>query len=159
MSKGLITSIVGQTQVPYVEPPVTGFITEWDTTGASELVTLPTINAAGYNATIDWGDGSPETEITTWNVGNSHTYDDAGTYQIEIKGDFPYFRFNNGFGQGVSRLKIKKVINWGEEDGFTGFLSMQQGFYGCTNLNELPATGSMLVSGLFSSINPLNRLK
>jgi len=151
MSKGLITSIVSQKQIPYIVPAVTGFITEWDTTASSELVTLPTVNAVGYNATIDWGDGSPETTITTWNVGNTHTYAVAGTYQIEIKGDLPYFRFQNA----GDRLKIKKIINWGDADGFSGFLSLSNAFWGCANLNELPVDGSIQVSPIFSSISTM----
>ncbi|MCP4456431.1 MAG: BspA family leucine-rich repeat surface protein, partial [Cytophagales bacterium] len=36
------------------------FITTWQTTTASESITIPTTGGSGYNYTVDWGDGNTE---------------------------------------------------------------------------------------------------
>ena len=67
------------------------FITEWQTTGAAETITIPT-TGGGYNYTVNWGDGTIESGKT----GNaSHEYAIAGTYDVSISGDFPRIYFNN----------------------------------------------------------------
>ncbi|MGK5740281.1 GH92 family glycosyl hydrolase [Micromonospora sp. URMC 103] len=64
------------------------------TSGVPVSVPLATVtggNAAGYEATIDWGDGSPVTEGTVtpssravWAVSGSHTYATPGFHQASV---------------------------------------------------------------------------
>jgi len=78
---------------------------------------------------IDWGDGEFDTGVTANNP--SHTYLEAGTYEIAVSG-----RANsaNFFGvDSVHRLKLKEVINLGTL-GLTGFR-----FQGCTNMTSFVA--------------------
>ena len=137
MSKLLIAGIINQKQTPYIPPPpivATGFTTEWQTTASNETITLPLFNYGTFNATVDWGDGTPESTITSYNDADRiHEYADAGTYRVEIKGECPGWAFNNG----GDRLKIKKVLNWGEASEFGGFQYLNTAFYGCTNLTSL----------------------
>lgn len=64
------------------------------TSGAAVSVPLATVTggtATGYQATVDWGDGSPVTTGTitlssraVYNVGGSHTYAQPGYYQAAV---------------------------------------------------------------------------
>jgi hypothetical protein len=75
------------------------FVTTWktDNPGASndDQITIPT-TGAGYNYSVDWGDGN----TTTSETGDAtHTYASAGTYIVKITGTFPRIYFNyNGYG-------------------------------------------------------------
>jgi len=124
-------------------PPIvaTGFTTEWQTTSSNETITLPLYNSGTFNATVDWGDGTPESTITSYTDANRiHEYAVAGTYRVDIKGECPGFVFQGG----GDRLKIKKVLHWGESSEFGGFSFLTSMFSGCGNLTELPS-GSMLI--------------
>ncbi len=122
------------------------FITEWNIPAGS--FTFPAGNAGTYNATIDWGDGSPLSTITAYNDANlTHTYSSTGTYQIKVNGDFPWFYINNN--ASINTL-ITKVIQWGD----VGFESLVNSFYGATNLSSIPAgpiTGATAVTSCSST--------
>ena len=143
------------------------FITQW-TVEAGDSITLPLNNYAHnkYDFTVDYGDGTEIKEVTSANDEDSiHTYENAGTYSITIKGNCPSFNFSN---KSVSKDKITKIVQWGntfKQDsglnfGFsicfqnctnlvdlipapskntfkstTGFTNM---FYGCSNITEVP---------------------
>jgi hypothetical protein len=48
---------------------------------------------AGYNFTVDWGDGVQQTSQTSNAL--TYTYATGGTYQVRILGAFPRFFCNN----------------------------------------------------------------
>ena len=97
------------------------FVITVETTTASESFTIPT-TGGGYSYDVDWGDGSTSIAQT----GNAtHTYADAGDYDIQITGTFPRINFNNT----GDRLKLVDVKNWG--DGT--WTSMNRAFYGCSS--------------------------
>jgi surface protein len=50
----------------------------------------------------------------------------AGNYQIEIEGDFPRIFFNNT----GDRLKLTAIETWGDIE----WISMENAFYGCSNM-------------------------
>jgi len=103
------------------------FVTTWTTTGVDETITIPCGDIGTYNATIDWGDASPDSTITTYNDADlAHTYAVADTYTVTITGTLPWVYFNNG----GDRLKIKSIEEWGD----VGILSGWRSFFGCTNL-------------------------
>ena len=85
------------------------------------------------NITVEWGDGSGSTTITTkTSVNRFHTYASAGTYQIVVSGYCPAFNVNNS----AYRLLYRSVDDWGQ-------INLQQiDFYGCTNLTTLPNDGA-----------------
>jgi len=100
------------------------FTSLWETTTASETITLPTPT----NYRVDWGDGTVTTNT------NSHEYLTANQYTIKISGEITDFKFNNG-GDKTKILEISK---------FGNFTLVNSGFYGCLNLditaNETPKT-------------------
>lgn len=119
------------------------------TTSANTQYELP-INVGSLpnpNITVDWGDGSSTTTITSkTSVSRFHTYASAGTYQIIVSGYCPAFNVNNS----SYRLLYKSVDDWGQVD------FSQIDFYGCTNLNSLPIDGSnnaILHEGLNTVVN------
>ncbi|UJH66977.1 BspA family leucine-rich repeat surface protein [Allomuricauda sp. SCSIO 65647] len=100
------------------------FITTWQTTTANESITIPTFSGETYDYTIDWGDGTVETNQTG---DAAHTYANPGTHTISISGTFPRIYFNNA----GDKDKIVTVAQWGD----IGWTSMQNAFMGCTNLD------------------------
>jgi surface protein len=108
------------------------FITIWktDNTGTSEddEITIPT-EGSGYDYDVYWeevgNDSNNGTEIN--NVGDlTITFPSAGTYRIEISGDFPRIYFNNS----GDKLKILSIEQWGDIE----WTSMMSAFYGASNL-------------------------
>ncbi|WP_075344006.1 BspA family leucine-rich repeat surface protein [Tenacibaculum agarivorans] len=113
------------------------FITTWQTTSANESITIPT-TGSGYNYTVDWGDGSFDTNMT----GNaSHVYATAGIHRVKISGNFPRIYFNN-LGD---KNKITSIDQWGSQQ----WTSMESAFYGCSNL-ELNVSDSPDLSSVTS---------
>ncbi|TRX49049.1 hypothetical protein FNH22_27845 [Fulvivirga sp. M361] len=67
------------------------FITIWKTTVDNEGITIPTNSNSGpYNYTVDWGDGTIDTDQTR---DATHRYADAKEYKVKITGGFPHIYF------------------------------------------------------------------
>jgi uncharacterized protein (TIGR02145 family) len=105
---------------------ITEFITLWKTdnagTSGTNEITIP-IGGYSYNYSVDWGDGSTSTGVTT---AITHTYATAGTYTVKISGLFPSIYFSAS----GDRLKLLEVKNWGPNIWTT----MRSAFMGCENL-------------------------
>ncbi len=103
------------------------FITTWQTTTANESITIPT-TGSGYNYSVDWGDGTTVENGFTGNA--THEYATAGTYTVEITGDFPRF-YNPGLGGYISNAaKIQSIEQWGTQQ----WTSMEGAFDSATSL-------------------------
>jgi len=97
------------------------FITTWETTTDKESITIPT-TGEGYNYTVDWGDGSSDSELTG---DATHEYDTAGIYTVSISGDFPRMFFDFG-----GANQIMTIEQWGDIE----WASMERAFAGCDSL-------------------------
>jgi len=115
----------------------TAFVTTWktDNQGFSNdnQITIPTYTsqqweeAIIYDYTIDWGDGTNDTNVT----GDiTHTYATPGIYTVSITGDFPRIYFE-GWDIEKDNQKILTVEQWGNY----GWESMQGAFRECINLD------------------------
>ncbi|WP_444995089.1 BspA family leucine-rich repeat surface protein [Aliikangiella sp. IMCC44359] len=118
-SSNATISITTITEVP--------FITRWKTdnpgTSNDTQITIGTYSSATYNYQVDWGDGSTDTNVT----GDiTHTYSAAGTYNIEISGDFPQIYFRSA----GDTQKLLSVEQWGNRQ----WRSMNRAFENCSNL-------------------------
>ena len=108
--------------------PADHFITTWktDNPGISNdtSITIP-ITGSGYNYDIDWNnDGIFDDIGITGSV--THNFGTAGTYTIQIRGDFPQIYLN-----GTSdKQKILSVDQWGANP----WVSMDNAFNGCSNV-------------------------
>jgi len=117
------------------------FITEWDLPSGS--FTFPAGDTGTYNAEIDFGDGGGWKTVTAYDDANlTNNYSSSGTYQIKVRGIFPWFYINNNLS--IDTL-ITKVIQWGD----VGFETMQNSFSGASNLTTIPSGGN------FSNVNDL----
>lgn len=104
------------------------FVTTWQTDIPDESddnqITIPTFSGETYNYSVDWGDGTMDTNVT----GNiTHDYDTPGTYQVAITGDFPRIYFS-GIGD---NSKIIAIDQWGTNQ----WSSFEDAFNGCDNLD------------------------
>jgi Mycoplasma protein of unknown function, DUF285 len=112
------------------KPPDTTFVSSWTTDkfGDSDdnQITLPLVSNGSYNFIVNWGDGSEDT-ITQWDsVAKTHTYSNAGTYEVTITGQISGWAFgDDGDGE-----KIVEISNW----GCLGFGDTSGHFFGCRNL-------------------------
>ena len=108
------------------------FVSLWETTTASETITLPTPT----NYRVDWGDGTVTTNT------NSHEYLVANQYTIKISGDITDFAFNNG----GDKTKILEVSN------FSKLQMISSSFNGCGNLDitatDIPIINNSLLNVL-----------
>lgn len=103
----------------------------------SNTFVLPTVGA-GYNALVEWGDGS--SQRITGTPGNvTKIYSRPGIYTVKIGGLFPRIYF----GIGGDCLKLKEIKNWGNNV----WSSMQSAFKGCENMigtyTDIPNTYSV----------------
>ncbi|MRX66331.1 BspA family leucine-rich repeat surface protein [Maribacter luteus] len=103
------------------------FITTWKTDNDGESnnnqITIPTGNGT-FAYTVDWGDGSTDTNVYTGDA--THTYATAGTYTVSISGDFPHLR--NDYN--TDSEKLLTVEQWGNQV----WESMEKSFYYCSNM-------------------------
>jgi len=135
------------------------FITVWKTnnvgTSSDTQITLPLNSLGTYNFFVEWGDGSTDT-ITSYNQPEvTHTYPEAGTYEVKIYGTCNGFRFGNG----GDKLKILEVKQWGATFKSTTIYP----FWGCTNLiitstDRLVTTGTLLYMFFGSNIGNVRNM-
>ncbi|NYJ27795.1 BspA family leucine-rich repeat surface protein [Allomuricauda sp. ARW1Y1] len=112
----------------------TFFITTWktDNPGVSgdNQITIPTFPSEAYNYTVDWGDGTSDTNV----MGDiTHTYAAPGTYQVSIGGDFPRIYFNDFDGTETDSDKLISVDQWGSNE----WTSMDNAFTHCSKMDVL----------------------
>ena len=102
------------------------FITEWNIENDNTQITLPIDSNETYNYNINWGDGTIETNQTGE---PTHIYSTAGTYDIEISGQFP--RIILYLSDSYTKNSITKIKQWGA----INWVSMENAFRICTNLD------------------------
>jgi len=106
-------------------------------TTTSTQFLLPLNPACTYNCIIEWGDGTTTYQTTT--TSPTHTYPQAGTYTISIKGVFGAIYFNIA----NDRRKLVSIENWGSGV----WQSFQNAFYGCNNVvgnfKDMPDTSQV----------------
>jgi surface protein len=116
-------------------------------------VTLP-LYGNGLDATVDWGDGSPE--VTDTSPGDlSYTYAEPGTYTITVTGNVPEFGTPAGSAP-VPDYALTAVTNW---DG-VGLTNLYQAFSGDINLISVPTDLPSTVTEtgyMFSSATSFNQ--
>ncbi len=154
----LLSNLPGQGNSPVIDPR---FITEW-TVSAGQTLNLYGYTGVVYDYDIDWGDGNTETSATMTQPGGafyqikSHTYTNAGTYEIKISGDDFKGLFMRGAWSGAgyandpnSRLALVNLKNWGD----CKIHDLSQSYYNANNvvysaidrpiLDNFSATGSV----------------
>ena len=96
-------------------------------TSNNDQFTIPTIAGNSYNVTTSDGQTlSNNTDDLTI------TFPSAGTYDVNISGDFRQLRFSNG----GDKSKLLDVKNWGN----IAWASFERAFWGCNNFTSYSAT-------------------
>ncbi|WP_408099095.1 BspA family leucine-rich repeat surface protein [Peredibacter sp. HCB2-198] len=111
-----------------VRPPPP-FISKWETTGPNETITLPLRAGYNYNMQVDWGDGSPDSTITSdTDPDKTHNYVTPGIYTVTITGlaEAWFFDYDS------ESSKIIEVV----ELGSMGWKNLESAFAGCDNLTS-----------------------
>ena len=114
------------------------FVTTWETTGASQTITIPVGGATG-NYTVHWGDGNSTTHVTN----ATHAYAEAGNHTVSISGDFTRIWLG---GDITNAAKLKSIDQWGSiawttmREAFRGASSM---VYNATDAPDLSGVTSM----------------
>ena len=121
-------------------------ITEWTIPSANTTIKLPALSSgdAALNITVNWGDGSAEQTFTT-NF-PTHTYANAGTYEIKVWGTCPKWGYASSNTVSATSNSdyytytqyLSKVKQFGELG------AQQYGFARCKNLTEV--SGDNLVT-------------
>ena len=84
------------------------------------------------NATIDWGDGTIEENVT--GTFPQHTYTDADYYVVSVKGSVPSINSSNiNISSYNQARQVTEIYNWGR----TGLTSMESALYQCTELKKI----------------------
>lgn len=110
------------------------FISTWRTTSSNESITLPLKNGAIYNFTVDWGDGSAVSKVTSYNDPNiTHIYSAAGDYVVKLTGVAEAW----GGSSQVSKLNLISVADLGNMN----WKDLSQAFY--DNINLISFSGGV----------------
>jgi len=126
------------------------FVTVWKTDNVGDSndnqITLPLTNTGTheYNFTVDWGDESTSIITSSDSTNKTHTYDAAGTYQVQINGTIVEFNFGSTYSDSGDKLKLLEIKQW-------GCLNLGDNFYGgyfkgTSNLN-ISATDILNLTG------------
>ncbi|WP_051473705.1 BspA family leucine-rich repeat surface protein [Aquimarina macrocephali] len=127
-----------------VENVVEAFITTWETTTANEEITFRFDTNRTYDSTIDWGDGTIDTNVTSTPL---HTYAIAGVYTVKVSGKFPSVNMNC---DNEDVQKLKTIEQWGDiiwESFHVTFSSCESMKYNATDVPNLSKV--TIMSGMF----------
>ncbi|BAV95374.1 BspA family leucine-rich repeat surface protein [Ichthyobacterium seriolicida] len=108
------------------------FISKWKTTSSNEQIQLPIYTGGSYDFRVDWGDGTAEQKITSYDdYTKSHRYATPGEKTITITGKIEGFNFLK---IPNSKDKILDISDWGDmKFGNYGWYFMR-----CEKLTSLP---------------------
>ena len=137
---------------PGSSEPDPSFTSTWRVPADSKTITLPLVDDAAYtyNFTVDWGDGSPISEITAHDdEDKTHTYESKGDYNLVIEGTLEAWSFNNA----GDKDKILSVENFGD----LGYKNLSGAFHGCTNLGDFEGGVTSAVTDMTSMFEGATR--
>lgn len=136
--------------------------------GNNETITLPLKSGYTFNCTVNWGDGSPEGNITAYNDADAtHIYTNANVYSVKINGTCQKFDTVStpitsnitsvvqwGLNCDFRIIKFTNCINLlslpnGEMTSIANLENLENFCAGCTSLTVIPST-------IFDSIDVLS---
>ncbi len=135
--------------------PFTPFRATFGTTSPEETVILPLIEGYDYNFTIDWGDGTTNTIEGFDDSNREHSYAEAGTYRVMIRGKMPVWKYydpSGGTNNGTPQHLIS-IDDWGNVGYGLKVQNFDYMFFNCINLESIPelnVAGQML-RGMFGN--------
>ncbi|MFD1628742.1 BspA family leucine-rich repeat surface protein [Pseudopedobacter beijingensis] len=132
------------------------FVTTWNIPASDLTVTIPVNNAGVFNYHISWQDVNTSTvngKVTNLKDTYVINFPAAGTYKVEIAGDFPHFAIDSNH----DGYKLVSVDQWGVNQ----WLSMKEAFKGASNMTltatDKPDLSTVKdMSGMFSGASSFN---
>ncbi len=118
-SQGTGDSVFGVSKSFVLANDMNHFVTEWSISEPPFTFTLPLKPGLRYNFTVDWGDGSSKSEVTSFDDSDKvHTYQNIGKVTIKITGLVEGFHnsFDNGLLHNNLLLKVLNLGNMGWKD-------------------------------------------
>ncbi len=102
------------------------FVTKWNVEVANGIITIPVVSGiSAYDFNVSWGDGNTDSNQSA-NI--THTYANAGIYEVSISGDFPGINFN--VASADEKKRLVSIEQWGNQE----WESLESAFYGCSNM-------------------------
>ncbi len=126
------------------------FVTTWRINGPGEPITIPVGGTTG-TYTIDWGDGTVSADVSG---DQTHTYDTAGDYTIQIYGDFTRITLDEN--PSVAQ-KLLSIDQWGDIQWITmnsAFVGASSMTYNAIDAPDLSAVTDM--SSMFEGASSFN---
>lgn len=118
------------------------FTSTWRTATAGESVTLPLRAGYNYDFTVDWGDDSALSLVSSEaDLDKTHIYATPGDYTITIKGFLEAWYFNNV----GDKDKIINVTDFGS----MGWINLERAFHGCGNLVSFAGGDTSSVTNMY----------
>lgn len=132
---GVSSKVLGEAG-PVLDPvPSDAFVFTVTIEGASETVTIPSVLGGTYSGTIDikttGGSQVSRETFSAWNDSNLRPVLSTGSYRISIWGTFNKIQSSVA----LWKTQLRTIENLGDVD----WVSMVQGFSGCTNLTSFTA--------------------
>jgi surface protein len=166
LNSNILNKWIKETTLDNIIPPYTdyelnlySFSTIWKSnnpgTSLSNQITIPT-TGTGYNYNVYWEDTSNVSIngiLSNLTGSTTITFPDTGVYRVRIGEDFPRIYFNNT----GDRQKILSIEQWGNIE----WTSMENAFYGCSNLtykaiNAPDLTNVSSMNSMFRNANSFN---
>ena len=142
-----------QVTVSGIQIDDSSFLTTWKTSSTNQEIRIPVEVHSGKNFTIDWGDGSAPTTVTT-NGTQSHTYATSGSYRVTMTGDLS--RINLGDSDSTPEL-LYSIDQWGDIQWSTmngAFRDVSEMIYDATDAPDLSQVTDM--SRMFQDASKFN---
>lgn len=97
-----------------IECTENAFITTWQVEDSDLSIIIPTSNSFTYDFIVDWGDGNISSNLSHQDD-TSHTYEEAGIYEVSIFSEYPHFANLPETSQQNSNIqKLQSVEQWGK---------------------------------------------
>lgn len=114
---------------------------------------LPLMSDGSYNFEVDWGDGNSDIITSHTAAAKRHDYTVAGTYTIQLRGNFTRLYFGAA---SSDKLKLLEISQWGNNP----WQYMYYAFSGCSNLvitatNAPDLSNVTQMTGMFSGATGL----
>ncbi len=116
------------------------FVATMITTSSYEEVILPLVSGYDYDFTIDWGDGSPLQNVTSWDSPNrSHNYTTGPQlYTVTIRGSMPTWRYGFSWNPNGTPIHLQEIVSIGDVGFGENISQFDFMFSGCVNLTSIP---------------------
>ncbi|MEX0315794.1 MAG: BspA family leucine-rich repeat surface protein, partial [Allomuricauda sp.] len=142
--------------IPEADPnDPAAFVTTWQAGNGETIgIGMPEAEGAGYNITINWGDGTMEELSSNVGANLEHQYNTEGTYTVSIIGTLPWILMTSDGGSVENLLSIEQwgSIQWASfEDTFRDCSNM---VYNATDIPDLSQVNDL--SGMFSYCDSFN---